>query len=475
MTDSRGRPPRTVPWAHVSAQRSGTPLADVTSTDGSPVDPATDSATDPAADSTAGSADSSTVDPAAASGLITGSTTGPAASAAAPVRRRLVGVDAARGLALIGMIAIHILPSWDPETFEPTVQWTVFAGRSAALFALLAGVGLAFSTGGRTPHTGRAMTADRAGVAVRALLIAGLGLAINHVLPGSTIDEVPAVNILVYYGAFFLLAIPFLRLSARALFVWAGFFALAGPALVHVLRDVLPAVERYNPDYLDLFGDPGATAARLLLTGTFPALPYLAYLLTGLAIGRLDLAGIRVQAGLVLGGMLLAAGASLASWALVVRAGGFDQLVARTPGLDGELVTEVIMFGPDPTLPTTTWWWLAVGGPYTNTPPALLLGLGSAVAALGVFLLLARRFGTWLLPLSAMGAMTLTVYSVHLLALAAELHYDQPQWFWIHVAVAMAFALLWRRAMGQGPLERLVAALVRITRRSVLSRQRDPD
>ncbi|MFF0988877.1 heparan-alpha-glucosaminide N-acetyltransferase domain-containing protein [Kocuria nitroreducens] len=444
MTESWGHPPRSVPWAQTTARRSGTPLADDTTADV----PTTGSTAHTAASSTTGSA--------------------------APGKRRLVGVDAARGLALIGMIAIHILPSWDPETFEPTVQWTVFAGRSAALFALLAGVGLAFSTGGRTPRTGRAMAADRVGVAVRALLIAGLGLAINHVLPGDTIDEVPAVNILVYYGAFFLLAIPFLRLSARALFVWAGCFALAGPVLVHVLRDVLPAVEHYNPDYLDLFGDPGANAARLLLTGTFPALPYLAYLLTGLALGRLDLAEVRVQTGLVLGGALLAAGASLASWVLVVQAGGFDRLVARTPGLNEELVTDIIVWGPEPTLPTTTWWWLAVGGPYTNTPPALLLGLGSAVAALGVFLLLARRFGTWLLPLSAIGAMTLTVYSAHLLALAAEVHYDQPLWFVIHVAVAMAFALLWRQAMGQGPLERLVAALVRVTRRSVLSRERRP-
>ncbi|MFI7742198.1 heparan-alpha-glucosaminide N-acetyltransferase domain-containing protein [Kocuria rhizosphaericola] len=457
MTDPWSRPPRAVPWARPLAQPSeqgpDALLADEAATEGSTSDSAAGSTADPAA----------------------GSTTEPFSTAAAPGRRRLVGVDAARGLALVGMIAIHILPSWDPETFEPTAQWTVFAGRSAALFALLAGVGLAFSTGGRTPHTGRSMTADRVGVAVRALLIAGLGLAINHVLPGSTIDEVPAVNILVYYGAFFLLAIPFLRLSAGALFGWAAFFALAGPVLVHVLRDVLPVVERYNPDFLDLVADPGATAARLLLTGTFPALPYLAYLLTGLAIGRLDLARIRVQTGLVLGGVLLAVGASLTSWALLVPAGGFGRLVARTPGLDEELVTDNIVWGPEPTLPTTTWWWLAIGGPYTNTPPALLLGLGSAVAALGVFLLLARRFSTWLLPLSAMGSMTLSVYSAHLLALAAEVHYGRPLWFVIHVAVAMAFALLWRRAVGQGPLERLVAVLVRGTRRRVLARERRTD
>ncbi|MFI7580927.1 heparan-alpha-glucosaminide N-acetyltransferase domain-containing protein [Kocuria kalidii] len=435
MTDSRDHRSRGVPWEGPSAQRTGALPADEASTDGSAAGPAV----------------------------------------AAPGKRRLVGIDAARGLALIGMIAIHILPSWDPDTFEPTAQWTVFAGRSVALFALLAGVGLAFSTGGRRPHSGRPMTADRAGVAVRALLIAGLGLALNQVIPGNTVAEVPAVNILVYYGAFFLLTIPFLGLSAGALFAWAGCFALAGPVLVHVLRDVLPAAGGSNPALTDLVMDPGATAAQLLLTGTYPALPYLAYLLTGLALGRLDLAAIRVQARLLLGGVLLAVAAALTSWVLVDLAGGFDQLVDRTPGLDPELVNDVIVWGPDPTLPTTTWWWLTIAGPYTNTPPALLLGLGSAVAALGAFLLLARRFGTWLLPLSAMGAMTLTVYSAHLLALSTEVHYDQPLWFFVHVGVAVAFALLWRMAMGQGPLERLVAGLVRVTRRRVLSRERGTD
>ncbi len=387
-------------------------------------------------------------------------------------RRRLVGVDAARGLALIGMISIHILPAWDPETFEPTAQWTVFAGRSAALFALLAGVGLAFSTGGGTRHTGRAMTADRVGVAVRALLIAGLGLAINEVLPGNTIADVPAVNILVYYGAFFLLAIPFLSLSAKMLFAWAGFFALAGPVLMHLLRDVLPAVERYNPTLTDLAGNPGATAAQLLLTGTFPALPYLAYLLVGLAIGRLDLAEVQIQAAMLSFGVILAVTAWFASWALIQQAGGFEQLVARTPGLDEELVNDIIVWGPDPVLPTTTGWWLAVAGPYTNTPLALGLGLGWAMAVLALFLLLARGAERWLLPLSAMGSMTLTVYSAHLLALAAEVHYGQPVWFLIHVGMAMVFALFWHQAFGQGPLERVVARIVRIVRRLVLGRHR---
>ena len=54
--------------------------------------------------------------------------------------------------------------------------------------------------------------------------------------------------------------------------------------------------------------------------------------------------------------------------------------------------------------------------------------------------------------------MTLTLYSAHLLALAAMLHYEVPLlWFLIHVAVAALFAVAWHRSFGRGPLERVVA------------------
>lgn len=388
-------------------------------------------------------------------------------------KRRLVGIDAARGLALIGMVSIHILPAWDPETFAPTAQWTLFAGRSAALFALLAGVSLAFTSGGRTAHTGRAMTATRAGILVRALLITGLGLAINPLIPGTTVEEIPAVNILIYYGAFFVLAIPFLRLSAKALFVWAGVFAVAGPVLMHLLRERLPVAVDLNPGFADLAADPAASIAQLLLTGTYPALPYLAYLLAGLGLGRLNLAALHVQVGLLLVGLGLAVVAWLAYWVLILQAGGYDQLMTSTPALTEDGIDDIIVFGPDPVLPTTTWWWLAIAGPHTNTPLALAMGLGSGAAVLGCFLLLTRRFGGWVLPLSAMGTMTLTLYSAHLLALSAEVHYDRPYlWFFLQIGVAALFATAWHRALGQGPLERVVARGANLTRRLVLTGHR---
>jgi hypothetical protein len=315
------------------------------------------------------------------------------------------------------------------------------------------------------------MTADRVGLLVRAVLISVVGLLINQVMPG----DPPAYDILVYYGMFFLLATPFLHLPVRALFGLAAAAAVVGPVLMQALRGVLPALEVYNPTFADVLAEPGTVLAQVLFTGTYPAVPYLAYLLAGMAIGRLNLRAVRVQGRLLWAGIALAVGAWLVYWVLILRSGGYDQLMSSAPWLSEDQIDEIIVWGPDPVLPDTSWWWLLIPGPHTSTPVAILQDLGSGAAVLGLFLLVARRAGAWLLPLSAMGSMTLTLYSAHLLALAAMLHYEVPLlWFLIHVAVAALFAVAWHRSFGRGPLERVMARAAGAGRGLVLGPGRLP-
>ena len=364
-------------------------------------------------------------------------------------------------------MGIHILPAYDSETFEPTLQWTLFSGKAAALFVLLAGISLAFSSGGRNVHQGRDMVATRVGLLVRALLITTIGLLIGAVMP----SPAPAFSILVYYGMFFLLAIPFLGLKPRTLLACSAAFAVFAPFLMQGLRDELPGVGAYNPTFTDLISDPWTLFTQLLLTGTYPALPYMTFICAGLAIGKLDLSDAFLQSRLLIGGAVLGLLAWVSSWFFLFPLGGYLQLMENTPWLGEELIDEVIVWGPDPTLPTTTWWWLTIAGPHTNTPFGLLLSLGVGMAVLGLFLLVSRKIETWLLPLTAMGSMTLTLYSAHLLALSLELHYDDPEpWFLAHLIVAALFAVIWRKFLGQGPLERLTTKAVRITRQRVLTR-----
>ena len=106
-------------------------------------------------------------------------------------KRRIMGVDVARGFALIGMIAVHVLPSTVGPEDDPSLEWTLFAGHSAALFAMLAGVSLAFMTGGRHPRTGRDGRRARVSILVRAIVLFLIGMTVNFL-------DLPVFNILIY-------------------------------------------------------------------------------------------------------------------------------------------------------------------------------------------------------------------------------------------------------------------------------------
>src|SRR5699024_6618693 len=82
---------------------------------------------------------------------------------------RITGVDVARGTALLGMMAVHSFDVLD-EGGAPTTATIVAAGRSAAAFVVIAGISLAFMSGGRQVVRGQERVAVSAGLVVRALM-----------------------------------------------------------------------------------------------------------------------------------------------------------------------------------------------------------------------------------------------------------------------------------------------------------------
>ncbi len=389
----------------------------------------------------------------------------PGAHNAGPGKTRLIGVDAARGVALLAMMAIHVLPAWNGD-LEPTLSWSLFAGRGVALFALLAGLSLALSSGGPRRLDGPALSAARAGIAVRAVIIMAIGLLLGYL-------DIEAQVILAYYGVMFLLALPLLRLSARALTWTAGAVALLMPVVMQGVRDYLP-VPGEQPTFTGLFTHFGESAGQLLFTGVYPALPWMAYICAGLAIGRLDLRSRRVQTGLLAAGCGLALLTTLASAFLLGPGGGRQSLAELNGGstAGAEVVDDILVWGPDPALPTDSWWWLAGLAPYSSTPLAILNTIGISTAVLAALLLLERQARLVLAPLAAMGSMTLTLYTAHLLLLATGLLNDVPMIsLLLQIVLVTVFALIWHRLKGQGPLERLVSGAVNRTRAAVLARQ----
>ena len=96
---------------------------------------------------------------------------------------------------------------------------------------------------------------------------------------------------------------------------------------------------------------------------------------------------------------------------------------------------------------SSSWWYLALPAPHSHTPIDLLHTLGSAAAVLGAALLLSRipAVSRALSPLAAMGAMSLTLYSAHLVLLATGVQDDQPALTFLAMVVgALVLAWAWR-------------------------------
>ena len=385
-------------------------------------------------------------------------------------KQRLIGVDVARGIALIGMMAIHILPELD-ENFEPTLSWTIFSGASAGLFALLAGISLTFSAGGMQPLTGRALTAAKASLAVRAVIILAIGLLLAALNP-------PAAIILAYYGTLFLMAIPLLGSGPRVLAAAALGFAVLGPFIMQAVRDDFPSLGGYDPTFVSLVTEPVATVSALLVDGSYPAIPWMAYICAGLALGRLDLGSHAVQVRVALGGLGLAVISWMVSELLLGPFGGRTGLLESTPWLGAEGIRNVQIWGPDPMLPTSSWWWLAILSPYSSTPLELLNTIGIAAVVLGAMLILANKAAPALMPLSAIGGMTLTLYSAHLVVLSTGFLLNRPGVaLAIHIVAAALFAIIWKNVTAgkQGPLERLVSSGANRARSRVLENKASAD
>lgn len=397
-------------------------------------------------------------------------------------RDRIVGVDMARALALFGMMATHLLPeSVDGET----VSWwqQVAGGRAAALFALLAGVSLALvtsravaapreDTDGEVVSRRTALRAARWGIVVRAGVIGVLGLLLGGLETGIAV-------ILTYYALLFILSLPFLGMRWQTL-VWLSVgFAVLAPVVSHVLRQSLPERSGANPSLEFLLLKPVQLLTELLLTGYYPALPWMTYLLAGLALGRLPLGRIRVAVTLVVTGAVLAAASWGASWWLLHRLGGLERLRATSPDTPpfGDLsIEQGLVRGTFGTTPTSSWWWLTTSAPHSSTPFDLVQTTGSALLVLGLCLLAAHASARVVSTLFAAGTMTLTLYSLHLAAL--DMGVGPPrgtvELFWWHVAGATAFAVAWRATLGRGPLERFTRACSELARQSVLQLSRPP-
>ena len=335
---------------------------------------------------------------------------------------RIAGIDLARGLAVIGMLAAHLfaLPAFD--LLRPGTWGGIADGRSSILFALLAGVSIALVTGGRTPVQGAARSLAARRLAVRALVLWVIGILL-------VLTTVPVYVILPAYAILFLLAVPLIGAAGGVLLTLAAVLALVTPWILPLL------------DGLPVWAAPGGYELFLALGWAYPFPVWITFIVAGMAIGRSDLRSASTAVTLAAVGVALAAVGGMAEALLPPAVDAYTaEVLSAQPHSSG--ILEVVGSG------------------------------GAAVAVLGLCLLVCRTPATTvLLPLRAVGSMPLTAYAGQIVAWAivAALTIGRiPDLeafralglFWPFVVGTLVFATAWALWRGRGPLEALVGRLV---------------
>ncbi|MBC7985109.1 MAG: DUF1624 domain-containing protein [Sphingomonadaceae bacterium] len=373
-------------------------------------------------------------------------------SPSAVANGRIDGFDLARAIAIFGMITVNfraVLASGETPRWLHLIAEQV-NGRAAALFVFLAGVGIALlSARSRASGDRAAIRADRLTLFKRALFLFAIGLGFRQIWE---------FDILHFYGVYLLAAALLLTASS-------GFLAALGialTALFPVLYFVVPS--RLGIPFWDTTSAFTARdiAIDLFFQGYHPVAPWLAFLLAGTIVGRLDLADRALRRRLLIGGVALALTAEAIAAGLLdlgwLKA-GFDIAPAATVEAAAEgFSTE----------------------PYPPMPLFVAAGLGWALAAIALCLAIGERFAgrAWLAPLVHAGQLALTIYIVHgtlgvwalawlglggARGLGFVLAYSA-----LFYAAAVLLATLWRRRFARGPVEMAMRWLTGSRRSEIL-------
>ena len=318
---------------------------------------------------------------------------------------RIVGLDLARGAAIIGMLAAHVGDSGHRGDYVEGWGWLWIAdGRPSAVFAVLAGVTISLMSAADRARTGH--TAVR--VATRGLLLIAAGYVLDAL-------GTPVAIILGNLGVMFLVVIPAIRWSPRAL-AGAGFAVLVGGAVAfHFVEgawDGIPVADTVTLEY-------------------YPVIAWAGYVLVGMAVGKVRLREPAVASALV--------------WT----------------GAVGTAITHgaAILWGAAPPWREATGPWWASLTAHSTSPVEMVGNTFVALLVIGVCLWIARPTPLFF-PALAFGSMSLSTYTAQIVVIATVgdqiVRHPSNVSFAAVTLSLMAAATMWRAFLEAGPLERVL-------------------
>ncbi len=291
--------------------------------------------------------------------------------------KRMLALDAARGLAVIGMYIQH---------FALNERNSFVSGNTMILFMLCSGISYSLMTQGmlergikpgqmRTRILARAVFIDLAGYLI--ILLNG-----------------PFAVVLPAYAMIFLLALTLIQCRKKTLFIISGVSFLVCPPLTLL--------------GLSLFSDTALLYD--IAGGPLSALAWAPVFVAGMAIGRINLKDVRTDFHLItVGAVILIPFKLIAVYVLPGLRESFMEWLMQFPAYMGAPVDEYAIW-PRNTQPVQ-WHMLLADTPQGGSMFELLIGMGGSLILLGVLCLLEKKWPLLLKPFCGAGRTALTLYT----------------------------------------------------------------
>jgi uncharacterized protein len=342
-------------------------------------------------------------------------------------KTRIVGFDLARALAVFGMVLVNFKVVMNTKgTGSAWLEWLMglLDGRAAATFVLLAGVGLSLlSAKGRENNDQIRTRQDRNTLLKRAIFLLLVGLAYIPIWPA---------DILHFYGVYIAVAAFLLTASDKRLLTIAAALPLTFLLLIS-LFNYETGWNWATLEYVDFWTAQGMLR-HVFFNGFHPVIPWLAFMLLGMWLGRQDLHNANFRTKLL-----------AISFFTAAIAESFSALLTKSfPEEIG------VLFDASPMPPM---------------PIYIVAGAATALVIILLCLEITFRYpdAKWISPLVHTGQLALTLYVAHVvlgmgvLEILGRLENQNLSFAAttgiIFSLLSILFSHLWRKRYQRGPLE----------------------
>lgn len=353
------------------------------------------------------------------------------------MKKRIVGIDVARALAVIGMIVVNFKVVFGDNGLNWVESFaSVFDGKAAATFVVLAGVGLALMTNSAIKNNDQVkLKTARNRILKRAVFLFIIGISYLPIWPA---------DILHYYGVYMVIVILLLTSQPKTIVVSAISLIMVFPILLTFLN--YEAGWNFETlDYQGFWTIKGFTR-NLFFNGFHPVIPWTAFMLFGYWYGKQDLHNDKfVKKTFWISSIIF----------IFIQASSFISISLLSEGNQEATIelTEIIGTNPMPPLPIY-----------------MLNGIAVAFSIISACVIIAKRLESNFIidALNKTGQLALTFYVAHVIIGMGLIETIDPNkmgnssiefsviYALVFSVFCILFAVIWRKYKELGPLEWLM-------------------